>query len=414
MPLFQLKVTFFINQLGRRGKLCNFRRNFVAIFFLFIQLIIASILSFSQGGELEKKTENEEVRRLLNKCLETQCKMDRVSFRGVTEGRIQALDPQDQRPLHQRQEFLFRRDGERVDVRGSIFFLDKRTNESLGYRDVVNKEYAVHYQYEYPKRKGPDEGFVSTNVVGNASIYVGSIAHSGPLDGNFLSSGRRRLAALLIDGGNYRLFGEEQIQNIPCKIVEGTTRYGAITLWIAETKGFIPLKVVQEKGPDDIFFNEKPLSEHPKHFKFNLALIRWSAILDEVRVSQIGQTFVPFGGRITENYFYERDRKEITVCNYNRTEIDLNAHFEDSDAFVTDLPEGSPVTYEQEKDSGINYVWGKGKTVPGGVEYQGGRASGVWPKRPVIITLAGGVLGVLLLVIGGLLIFRKKGSGKPL
>jgi hypothetical protein len=329
--------------------------------------------------------------------------MDRVSMQVATTRDLP--DSADGWPRDQRARSLIRRDGDRLDVSQSYLFpeeIKEFKHRSHRWRAVTTKEIGVLY-YAGVSTATPPKGIVSTDWAASFTRHGLNETTGGPLDGYFPPSGCHRVAELMAGAASLRLRGIEAIGETPCKVVEAKTRHGTYAMWIAESKGCLPLKVSYEIGPDDLheYEDDRPFSEItiPTPGGRKHAGSTSSGILEEVTVAHIGDTFVPVAGKFTRTEWYT-DVRLFAVNAYKRTEIELNPRFEGTDAFVTDLPEGAVLNNMTDQTSGVIYEWHAGKAVPGATEFRGSPAVGSWDDWSIYLQFLWTTVGVALFGAG--------------
>jgi hypothetical protein len=309
----------------------------------------------------------QEARDLLARCLQSQRLADRISMHGVTSVEFQGVP--DDRPRRHRVEFWLRRDGQLVDLSFTWHVLG-RPEASLRARHVVDKELSRDYSYRFSAEKRPRTGMVSKDTARHFAITMCDPMISTVLDGyTYFGGDGRRIPELMQDAVDLRVSGDAMVQGTLCKIVEGTTAYGFIRLWIAPSKGFTLHRFECTKGPNDTGARDwmgQPVVEH-------------SAVLELVKVEKFGDLFFPVGGRLTVTRTPQDGLQPVDVFTYQRTKVDLHPNFKGTDAFVFDLPDGTVVTNLDDRDSGIRYHLREGKPAPMYREFTGD-VKGVWPR----------------------------------
>ncbi len=304
-------------------------------------------------------------------------------------------------PRHQRAESFIRRDGDRLDAAQRYLFPDSpefNKARSHRWRAVIAKESGVLY-YAGIELPVVANGIVNNDWAGWFNRHGINETTGGPLDGYFPSTGSRRIAEIMADAPGLRLRGSETIGDTPCKVVEAQTRRGTYVMWIAEAKGFLPLKVTSAIRPEDLvgYRDGLPFSEIAVSTPDGKSHAGLSAfiVLEDVAVAQIGDTFVPVAGKFTRNETYT-DLRMLVVNTYERSEIQLNPRFDGTDAFVTDLPDGSSLYNEADKTSGVKYEWRGGKAVPGGTEFSGSPAVSSWESNSAVVPFLWAMAGIAL------------------
>lgn len=255
--------------------------------------------------------------------------------------------------------FVHRRDGKRYEWIGESVVVDNNGVVNRAGSHIIK---SIFTGEEYINVIGPVDAAPWAASIQKDSydnelkdLYEAPIL-GGPLNGNIFGNNHKSVAELLSDGNDLRLRGrQENINGIPCYVLEATTKYGKVTAWIAPEKGYNALKWVIEKSPKD-FFDETLISSS------GFETESWIATLDSVDVQKIDDTFVPVTGYFTHK-IRKSDGRVITFhFKYERSEIKLHPDFEAIGAFVPDIPDGTRVDVKEAP--GIRYVWQNGKIVP--------------------------------------------------
>ncbi len=353
-------------------------------------------------------SESEEPAALLRNCLQAQSINNHISFRVRTE---MLFDTGDAQPRQQRDERWFRRDQERLDVSGCYSFLDKSQDQSYKYRAVINKELSVAYSYHPNRSAGPTKGVASTAVREEFERYAGTLSSSLMLDGYSRFSGGKSLPEAMLEAGTGRLMADESIAGTDCKVVEARTKFGSATLWISPAKGYTILKSLLKKGPDDVL-EDGPLREQPRFHSWDDDEFRkqWSLVADQVEVAQHGTAYVPVRGRAVETTELSSGTKRVVELSYIRS--DVRTDYEDSDAFTTDLPDGSEVTNLQDAQSGLVYQWRGGRVITS-YHQPVGNASTEFEPRSNLTMVLWGLAAAAGLACGIALLFRARLLKRP-
>jgi hypothetical protein len=294
-----------------------------------------------------------------------------------------------------RVETLLRRDGDRLEVSGREVFEGKKFERmSHNFRRVYTNEVRVASAWGLSEQ-GPiktGSSFTKQRRLDDLAGYV----CAGPLEG-YLPNVRPvgRIAEVLQLADDLRVSRGEVIAGTPCKKVEGRLAYGRITLWLAESKGCLPLKILHEMEPGDtipVFEDgkelEKPMGQvqlpRPDRASESYTFSRQTYALDQVTIDQVGEAYIASGGRFTAtsrtSYGWVGERLE----KYTRSEIDLAPQL-GPDVFAINLPEGALLSNDDESQAGVMYEWRGGKIVPAQGNFSG-TAEGSWGSRSLWIT----------------------------
>lgn len=303
-------------------------------------------------------------------------------------------------PHHQRAELFLRRDRDRLDVVGKVDNLDRSQEYSDVYRSVSIPSSYCTWSHLRDQADKPRVGMASHQHPDFDGV-IGSYERGAALDGYLRASGGKRLAELALEAGNAHLRGQEVIDGKACHVVEAAhPQYGAITLWLSEEGGEVLMRKARFlKGANHLGYDGQPLSKS--------LLDLYDGVVDNVKFRSFGEATVPVSGRYTFTAAGKLYNGKGTMeCSYVRTEIDPNPSFEGTDAFIIDLPNGSPVTNLDDRDSGVAYVWSDGKIVPAS-DYVAANATFNWGanKGRLIAALA---IAALLLATGAFLWLKRR------
>jgi len=179
----------------------------------------------------------------------------------------------------------------------------------------------------------------------------------GPLFGKMYGSNYNSVADGL--ASNLHMHAKkENINGVACFILEGTSKYGKVTAWIAPEKGYNAMKWVIEKSSHHLF-DDTGLSTKWPSVESGKDIFTLKE-LHEVKVE--GRTvFVPKRAHFTHITNFRDGTKNVDEFEYQTSDIQLKPDFEALGAFKIDFPNGTRVFI---KDSpGVHYKWENGKPV---------------------------------------------------
>lgn len=142
-------------------------------------------------------------------------------------------------------------------------------------------------------------------------------------------------------------------------VLHGETRYGDIELWLDETKGFLPSRIVVEKKMDDLHFgmaltNFTTFGENVSSFRLVGKVIDWQ---------EVNGTFYPARATVEKTYTYQDAPPWEHFIELNFDEYDTNPDYDSAGAFELDFANGVRV-FLLDIDTGLQYQWLNGKTIP--------------------------------------------------
>jgi len=246
---------------------------------------------------------------------------------------------------------LFRHDRGRAEWRGSIFSYDANGNVNPNLNHTLNE---IFTEDRYISFGSPvNEQLRGAVVVRDANEKLQGLlddpSNGSPLWGRVFGNDHKSVADLLAESEGLAV-SEEILEDVPCYLLKGTTKYGKVSAWIAPQRGYSALKWTVEKRKPDLF-GDKPVSAES-----------WIATFDSVRFQEIDGCFVPTAGVFTFSDSYADGQKYSAREQYSISNIQLNPDFDSMGAFKVNLPNGTRV-YSQEAP-GIRYKWKDGTVVP--------------------------------------------------
>jgi hypothetical protein len=342
--------------------------------FLLSALAMPVSAAFAAGAPEQGSEQAPDARRLLRLCRQADALLNRASIRGTIE---QTNSPPVNGEAGQKDTFILRRDGDRLDVSGLL----KRSNsvQPVRYRFVINDGLLVSYNFlQNRATQRPSSGMVGavrpSGMSERVERQLGGILLQGgrELDGYIPVTGAKHISDLLMDASELRIRGQESIDQVVCQVVVGTTPYGGLAVWIAPDKGYHVLKYQMERGADDQYAGGRTFRQW--HVQYTISgnpetLVGVSCVLDGVEFLQKPDGLAPIAGRLTNRHHLASGTDFVLTSAIRRTEVDLNPKFEGTDAFLIDLPEGVDL-FNLDDQSGVKYLWRGGKAVKGFAYYK--------------------------------------------
>jgi len=351
---------------------------------------------------------------LLARCLETQGVTDKIRFKATVE--VHMTSPED-RPLHHLINLSAARDGKRVDIAGFYELIDRDAESSHRWRSVLNKDLLVSYQIplqDFKAGKKPKSGSATKQVETGFLTAVGVLYHTFALDGYFPNSDGKRLAQLARECADLHVRGTERIAASECTVVEGRGPYGSIALWIAPDRGFLPLKVTYEKISGDLLLAGQKVSSDMimTHLPGRPGLAGGLCALTEVEVVRQGDTFLTVGGKLTQTVRATDGQETVDDLVMKRTQLTVKPRFDRSD-FAIDLEDGCRITNQDDRGSGVVYIWKDGNVVVADPEF-GGEPVPLMPKGQSRFFWIWGLVGLACLLVSALAVLvHRKAKANP-
>lgn len=275
-------------------------------------------------------------------------------------------------PKWHRETYEFRTDGKKIDL-----IMNREMNLDSP-DDKVFPEYISQKRSIWDDKKWIEcnygvaanvktNGFVS-NEEHQKNIFV-SVGYGGStLDGTFFGD-LKRIEIVLSQASEISLRPKiEAINGSDCYVIDAITPNGKYNLWIDPEHGYNIAKAKVQKVNNDLL-GGKPVnyvSAAKKKAKFDGIKTEtrkeFLLSLDKVEFQKVNDVWVPMEATIQYTSKY-MDGRVITEQNHHkRTFVDLDPDFNAVNAFVPDIPDGTPMGLHG--GAGIGFEWLQGKMVP--------------------------------------------------
>ena len=260
-------------------------------------------------------------------------------------------------------DFIFRRDHDRAEWIGQrLLFDDKGKVDQVNSRvikRISTGEFFLDIPNTSPFAAFPRPAVVNRDYKELQENVLDSSDLGGPMFGRLQGVNHKGIAGLLGESNNLRLHDkQENLNGVPCYVLEATTKYGRVTAWIAPEKGYNALKWVFERSRDDLF-DDIPLSARWPELQSVTAVFD---CLEMQEVNDVNTLFVAKSSRFTHTVNFTNGTKSSDQSEYAVSDIQLNPDFESLGAFKVDLPNGTRVFVME--FPGVRYIWQNGKIVP--------------------------------------------------
>ena len=292
-----------------------------------------------------------------------------ISMKMVANVDSNDVDSNDHEFLPQTLDFVFRRDRDnnRAEWLGKQLIFG-----SGGDIDVLNSDFVKEIAdgnmfvslIGMSLAEQPDSRRVRVILLYNYTERLKALLENpnfgGPLFGKMYGSNYKSVADLLGEAANLHIHDEkENIDGVACFVLEGTSKYGKVTAWIAPEKGYNAMKWVIEKDShhlfDDAAISKKWPSVEGGQVLFNVKE------LHEI-IGEDNTVFAPKLAYFTHITNFRGGTKSVDHYEYKTSDIQLNPDFEALGAFKMDVPNGTRVVVVEHP--GFRYVWENGNIVP--------------------------------------------------
>ena len=255
---------------------------------------------------------------------------------------------------YQKRTLTFCQDGNRIEWLSQVTSFNNRGNPDLANSYIAKDIFtgSHHLNVTSSIDKPPVNAVISENYEEDYTRKQNHPKYGGPLQGRIFGSDYRSIPALLIAHKVSVRDNPERIDGTLCQVLEATTKYGKVTMWVAPEKGYNALKWIIHKSRDD-FFDKSPIS--------NIKLDFWTAVFDSVELQKVDDVFVPKGGVFTLTTKNTDGNTIVDRYEYKISNIQLNPDFDALGTFKIDLPDGTLVLHREFPR--IKYFWQNGRLV---------------------------------------------------
>jgi hypothetical protein len=266
-----------------------------------------------------------------------------------------------------KRDFIFRRDHDQAEWLGQRLLFDAEGNvdklNSRVIKQISTGELFLDIPETSPFAALPRAAVVNRDYKEHLEVALDSSDYCGPLFGRIDGINHKGIAGLLGESNNLRLHDkQENLNGVSCYVLEGTTKYGKVTAWIAPEKGYNALKWVFERNRDDLFddlFGNAPLSARWPELQGGTSVFE---CVEMQEVNDVNNVFVPKSSLFTDTTKFTNGTKWRNQTEYTVSDIQLNPDFEALRAFKVDLPNGTRVFVME--FPGVRYIWQNGKIAP--------------------------------------------------
>jgi hypothetical protein len=217
-----------------------------------------------------------------------------------------------------------------------------------GFTKIVTGQYGI--EFENYMGRNPEVAKMFENSKDRLEDMLNSDTYGGNILGRMGGNGHMNIAILLMSANDLVIRPDIQsVNGLQCYVLEGTTRYGKATAWVASDKGYSPAKWIIKKSDGDLLGDKVTTGSRIMDFEV-------------IEFEQRGTAFIPKRAKVTDSTQLPDGAKTITLISYEISEIQLNPDFATLGAFKVNLPEG--VRVFSKESPGIKFVWQNSKVVP--------------------------------------------------
>lgn len=280
----------------------------------------------------------------------------------ITVGRPVAMDLETEAFVHRPAEdgsldsrhimatVSFRRDGERVYCRRTSQLLDNKGDKLPDSLSTTTQLLTEEMAVQAEKYEG-DSYFGWANIDATELRKWASSEHD---TGCFLSGlvSEELFVPELLAADSQLRPDMEDIDGLPCYVIEGKTKQEEVVAWVCPEKGWNFLKYIVRKTSENTL-RETPLKDS--------GISDWTLTVDNIEIKKIGVEYVPVAGSMTHSTEFDDGRHSEIRLTVKATSIDLAPDFDAMEAFRLDIPDGAILN---DYSGGLRYEVRNGGLVP--------------------------------------------------
>lgn len=295
---------------------------------------------------------------LISKLQENQKNFTKYGAKSVFTAEINT--GQDTSYSHEETEIFI--DNNRIDFRKHQWSNLNSMDQATPLENAVNRSFMWDGSsfYIYVKQQNYDGILHLQSNDDNKNEMLSTGYEGTPLIGIFKGD-QESIDSILRKAKNISIENQlEKIGEAECYVINAQTDHGEYRVWIDPEHGYNIVKAKVSKKKGDILWG-KPLgwqgdttnlapSDVPRFsgYRFDMSNVCFEKISDKwIPVEADYETFLDYSGRIT-----------IVKMHHKQTHTELNPDFKAANAFVPDIPNGTPVFIEEQEKT---YFWQYGK-----------------------------------------------------
>ena len=263
--------------------------------------------------------------------------------------------------IHAKFQCVYRRDGNDCEWVGNALAFDTNgrfmDDSSLNMQDIFANG---RYFTISPTQRGPNKIPRYAMITRDSDPYyqqrlgglMGEPTRGGPLFGRISVNNRYSIADLLGSDTNMSMRPDmELVRGNLCYVLDGVTKYGHVTAWIAPDKAYNALKWSVEKEPNDLVY-DKPAGASVEKGIYEFDLFDFQ---------EVNEVIVPKNACYTSTIKLSGSGKSVARDIYQISQVSLNPDFKALNAFKPNVPDGTRVKLLEAP--GVRYVWQNNRAV---------------------------------------------------
>ncbi|MCX5768813.1 MAG: hypothetical protein NTZ09_00860, partial [Candidatus Hydrogenedentes bacterium] len=157
---------------------------------------------------------------------------------------------------------------------------------------------------------------------------------------------------------------QEAIDGIDCQVLSTETPYGDLSVWLAPSYGYNPVKlrIVKESGkdiwPDGRIFNEPIITDDGRNVPAQTCTIE----IVTTKFTEVNGRFTPAETKFAIQR-HGTENELTTVYSVSYSQPDLSPNF-NSSSFMPDFPDGTIIWFNDDREIVDGFEWRNGKIMP--------------------------------------------------
>lgn len=287
-------------------------------------------------------------------------------LQSVSMNIVANVDSNDHEFFPQTLDFVFRQDmkSNRAEWLGKQLVYDSTGELNLlvssSIKDIADGNMLARLQNDFFNKEAARSRFIVLryNYKEKLKELLENPNWGGPLFGKMYGSNYKSVADLLGESTDLHILDKkEKINGVACFVLEGKSKYGKVTAWIAPEKGYNAMKWVIQKDPHHLF-NDATISKRTESWQVSFNVKEFHEVIVEDNT-----VFAPKLAYFTFTINFRDGTKNIDHFEYKTSDINLKPDFEALGAFKMDFPDGIKVFNEDLP--GVRFKWENGKPVRG-------------------------------------------------
>jgi hypothetical protein len=338
----------------------------------FLNIVIVLFVTVQINAQVPSELSSEELLAKYEKSLVNFAKT--VSFQAESEMTFSGDWNYNIIPNRRLKSFQVSRDIKKLDI--VIETQDQHLEKLIDHQpmhDISRSIFADQFiYYKDPVQKPPSVLFIDSDLEERKNWGVGKMFLGSSLDGysSYIHFGKT-YPEIMRKSPSFKMRKEmEIIDGHETYVLESvpSNAHEKLILWIDPEYGFNPRRIVVSR-PTEAFLKGKPYSAPVPAEKYRLIPCGVELLneltVDSIKIEKVGDVFVPIEAKMKWHRKFANDEFTTIECTHTRKNVNFNPDFEAMGAFIMDVPNGTSVSFlDNRQHSGVQYEWRDGKVIP--------------------------------------------------